>query len=77
MLLSASLCSFSQTVNLENLKPNDNCVVVNRTMSPLKDGSRSGVSLDEKQGNGLVWLEGISFGSGTIELDIRGKNKPG
>lgn len=77
MLLSASLCSFSQTVNLENLKPNDNCVVVNRTMSPLKDGSRSGASLDEKQGNGLVWLEGISFGSGTIELDIRGKNKPG
>lgn len=77
MLLAASWGSFSQTVNLADLKPNENCAVVNRTMSQLKDGGRSGVSLDERQGNGLVWLEGVSFESGTIEVDIRGKNKQG
>lgn len=77
MLLLVSWCSYCQTVNLADLKPNGNCAVVNRTMSPFKDGGRSGVSLDEKEGNGLVWLQDVSFGSGTIEVDIRGKNKQG
>lgn len=77
LFLAASWSSFSQTVNLEKLKTGDNCSVVNRSMSSLKDGSRSGVSLDEREGNGLVWLDGVSFASGTIDVDIRGKNKPG
>lgn len=77
MLLPVSWCSFSQTVNLSDLKINGNCTVLNRSMSSLKDGSRSGVSLDEKEGNGLVWLQDVSFGSGSIEVDIRGKNKQG
>lgn len=77
LFLSASLCSFGQKAKLADLKSGENCVVLNRTMSPLKDGNRSGVSLDEKEGDGLVWLDGISFESGTIEVDIRGRNKPG
>lgn len=77
LFLSASWCSFGQSVKLAGLKAGDNCVVVNRTMSPLKDDGRSGVSLDEKEGNGIVWLDGVSFASGTIEVDIRGKNKQG
>lgn len=77
MLLLVSWCSFSQTVPLSDLKTNGNCTVFNRSMSSLKDGSRSGVSLDEREGNGLVWLHDVSFGSGNIEVDIRGKNKQG
>jgi len=73
----ASWPSFGQGVKLEDLKSGDNCVTLNRIMSPLKDGSRSGISLDEREGNGLVWLDELSFTSGTIEVDIRGKNKPG
>jgi len=77
LLLITSGTSFSQRVNLEDLKSGDNCVTVNRTMTLLNEGTWSGITLDEKEGNGLVWLDDFTFTSGTIEVDIRGKNKPG
>jgi hypothetical protein len=48
--------------------------VVNRTLSPLADGGRKGVRLDERPDSGLVWFEGVDFANGTIEFEVRGKN---
>jgi len=48
--------------------------VVNRSATVLEDGGRKGIRLDERPGDGLVWLEGARFGDGTIEFDVRGKN---
>jgi len=46
---------------------------VNREVTALK-GDRKGVHLDEKAGNGVVWIDGTSFGQGTIEIDVRGRD---
>lgn len=35
------------------------------------------VYLNGKSGDGLLWLNGSSFGNGTIELDIKGKDERG
>ncbi len=52
-----------------------NWLLFNRQMEALKDGSRPFVRLDEKAGDGAAWLTGIEFATGTLEVDIRGKNQ--
>jgi hypothetical protein len=46
--------------------------VVNREASRIPD--RNGVRLSEASGDGVAWIEGTDFRSGTIEVDIRGKD---
>jgi hypothetical protein len=46
----------------------------NRTAARLTDAARTGARLNEAPGDGVAYLEGIEFGNGTIELDVRGKD---
>jgi hypothetical protein len=48
-----------------------------RTISPLTDGTRTGVRLSEAEGEGPAYLPGIEFANGTIELDLKGKDVQG
>jgi hypothetical protein len=48
-----------------------------RTISRLTDGARKGVRLSEAEGEGPVYLPGIEFADGTIELEIKGKDVQG
>jgi hypothetical protein len=50
--------------------------VANRQMQPLLDGSRRGLTLDAKPGDGVAWWPDATFSDGTIELDLKGKNVP-
>ena len=49
--------------------------VVNRTATKIQD--RSGVRLSDASGNGVAWVEGTDFQSGTIEVDVRGRESMG
>jgi hypothetical protein len=46
---------------------------VNRDVTALS-GDRKGVHITEKEGNGVVWVEGTDFAEGTIEVDVRGRD---
>jgi len=46
---------------------------VNRDVTRL-DGRPGAVHVSEKADNGLVWIEGLDFAEGTIEIDIRGRD---
>ena len=46
---------------------------VNREVTALK-GDRKGVHVSEKEGDGVIWVEGSDFAQGTIELDVRGRD---
>ena len=46
---------------------------VNREVSALP-GGRPGVHVTEKEGPGVVWIEGSDFAQGTIEVDVRGRD---
>ena len=45
--------------------------VVNRQVTRIPD--RNGVQLSPASGNGVAWVEGTDFQSGTIEVDVRGR----
>ena len=46
---------------------------VNRELTKVQ-GRSDAVHVAEKEGNGVVWLEGSDFSEGTIEVDIRGRD---
>jgi hypothetical protein len=46
----------------------------NRALTYFKEGTRSGLRLDERQGDGLAWWPDLMFAAGTIEFDVRGKD---
>ena len=48
--------------------------VNNRQVLPLAEGTRRGLRLDARDGDGVAWWPDSQFGSGTIDLDLRGKD---
>jgi hypothetical protein len=46
---------------------------VNREVTRLQ-GDRDAVRVTEKEGNGVIWIEGSDFSEGTIEVDVRGRD---
>ena len=51
--------------------------VRNRTLSTLTENGRQVFRLDARDGDGVAWWPDVSFTTGTIELDIRGRNVQG
>ena len=76
--LAVPLRSFGQNKAIEpglsKLTSGKGLTVFNRSVSPLTDGTRQGIRLDEAPGEGLAYLEGIEFANGRIEVDIKGKD---
>ena len=66
----------SNLAGQRSIEPKD-LDVFNRTVSALSDGTRKGVHLDERPGEGVAYLKGIEFSNGTIEFDVRGKDVQG
>lgn len=49
-----------------------NLRLVNRLATKTAD--RDGVRLSSASDNGIAWVEGVRFRTGTIELDVRGRD---
>jgi hypothetical protein len=49
----------------------------NRTITRLTEGTRKGVRLSEAEGEWPVYLQGLEFANGTIEVDIKGRDVQG
>jgi hypothetical protein len=49
--------------------------VFNRTSSALDEAGKKGLRLSEASGNGLAWVEGLTFTEGVIEFDVRGRDE--
>ena len=63
-------CGYGQKAfDLQQLLKENKLITNGRTVVPITDGNRKGISL-----TGTIWLKDISFSSGTIEVDLRGKD---
>ena len=60
--------------NLANLFKENKLTVVNRQVTLDKDASKNAIVQNEDFDEGLVWLNNVSFSSGTIEMDIKGQD---
>jgi len=58
------------------LQPDGAPKAYNREVSPLADGTRKGLRLDQREGDGLAWWPDTVLAEGTIEFDVRGKDLP-
>jgi hypothetical protein len=77
LLAAAGLCAASHVSGQGTTLDPKSLQVFNRTATSVKDGTRSGVHLDARADNGVAYLPGVELASGTIELDIRGKDVQG
>ena len=62
-----------QTIDLAERLTAGKLRAVNREVTALS-GSRPGAHVSEKEGPGVVWVEGTDFTQGTIEVDVRGRD---
>jgi hypothetical protein len=63
----------AQTIDLAERLSAGKLRAVNRDVAPLP-GNRRGVHVSEKEGNGVIWIDGTDFAQGTIEIDVRGRD---
>lgn len=47
-----------------------------RQVSALADGAEEGAHLSAAEGEDVAWLDGIELATGTLEVDVRGKDAP-
>ena len=64
----------TMTPDLGALAEKNSLTLFNRVATPLVDGARRGVRLSEAPGEGVAFLPGIEFATGTIAFDVRGKD---
>lgn len=69
MLISARL--FGQTIDLQQMLVDGKLLQVpSNNAKPFQEGDKKGVTCHNN-----VWLNGIDFSYGTVEVDIRGRNE--
>jgi len=64
----------TQTLDLGALADRNALAVFNRTPNRITEAGRSGLRLSEHEGDGVAYVPGTDLASGTIEIDIRGKD---
>lgn len=62
----------AQSYDLKSLLSKNLLTVHNRNLSVAEKG----ISVDAKDGDGVVWLNDVSFSNGSIEFDVKGQNVP-
>src|SRR5688572_7112129 len=74
-LTAASSCyGQKQSFDLQQLLKEKKLITINGKVVPITDGNRKGVSLVPGFQEGVVWLKDVTFSTGTIEIDLRGKD---
>jgi hypothetical protein len=78
MILTGSVNASAQqhtiSYDLSKILSANGFSTTNRKVSELPNHEKSGVILSAAEGEGVAWLNGVTFTNGIIELDIRGKN---
>ena len=61
-------------IDLGSLEDGKGLRVFNRSAARITDGARKGIHLSEAAGDGVAYLDGVTFASGTLEIDIKGRD---
>jgi hypothetical protein len=72
----ATMAQTAQPLDLAGRLKSKGLRAVNRDVTALA-GDKPGVHVSEKEGPGVVWIEGTEFALGTIELEVKGRDVMG
>jgi uncharacterized protein YqgQ len=71
LMISNAYAQHKQVFNLNSMLAENKLVTYpGQKVGPIADGSKQGINC-----NGIVWLKGVDFAEGTVELDLRGRNE--
>jgi hypothetical protein len=77
LLFLLTITSYSQNTtvyDLQKLMKNNGIDIFNREVTPINDGTHSGIHMSRDEGEGVVWLKDVEFSNGTLEFDVRGED---
>jgi hypothetical protein len=74
LLLSGNAEVQQKKYDLGKLLKQKKVSIVKRTAIGFTEGDISGIRLTEERHEGLVWLNGVTFSNGVIEIDLRGQD---
>nr|MBP9212560.1 hypothetical protein [Bacteroidota bacterium] len=60
--------------DLPDLLKKNALTIVHRHADAQSDSGREYLSLNEAVDEGLVWIDGVSFSTGTIEVELKGQD---
>ncbi len=66
-----------EVFNLRKLSKNKGISIYNRELTFINEHSHKGIRLSKDYGEGIAWLKGVEFSSGTLEFDARGEDVEG
>ena len=69
--------TLSAEYHLGELAKANKLELFNRVSDPTKADSPQAVFLNAAANDGVAWITGVEFSTGTIELEIKGRNQPG
>jgi len=72
--LSLNLSAQQKEFDLPALLQSGKLTAVNSTVTAIDD-QKKGIHIAQKSGEGIVWINDVTFSSGTIEFDVRGKDE--
>jgi len=74
--LTAASSSYGQkqSFDLQQLLKEKKLITIHGKVVPITDGNRKEVSMLPGFKEGVVWLKDVTFSTGTIEIDLRGKD---
>lgn len=73
-LVLLTVTSFAQNrivIDLHKLVKTKGLEVYNRDLSLVNETNYQGIRLSKQYGEGIAWLKGIEFSTGTLEFDVR------
>ena len=71
------IVTFCADYDLGNLAKTGRLELFNRTLDQTKADSSESVFLNSAANDGLAWVPDLEFSDGTVELEIKGTNRPG
>lgn len=77
LLITISQLSSATEYNVQKLADNNGLEMHNRATETAPEQFPSSVYLTMAQNDGVAWIKGATFSEGTIELEIKGENRPG
>ena len=70
VLTASSFCDGQkQSFNLQQVLKEKKLMTFGRSVVPITDGDKKGISM-----TGVMWLKDVAFSTGTIDVDLRGKD---
>src|SRR6188508_819470 len=74
LLLTLTCLAQKKEYDLQSLLLEKKLTTQNRNISSLEDKKTRAIKLDENSGEGIAWLNDVIFSTGTLEIDLRGKD---